>query len=83
MQTPVWTPIRTLRGLATPLSLQNSRIDSILSSISSAIKTQATASSLFPLVTGSPKKTRIASPMNLSIVPPNEWLSLTFLLGNE
>ena len=35
-----------------------------------AIRTQAWASALSPLVSGSPKKISIASPMNLSMVPP-------------
>ena len=34
------------------------------------METHAIASSLFPLLSGSPKNTKIASPIYLSIVPP-------------
>src|SRR6202008_5133375 len=40
-----------------------------------AIFTHATASALTPLVSGSPKKMRMASPTYLSIVPPN-WRAI-------
>ena len=38
--------------------------------MSSAMRRQALASSASPLVSGSPKKIRMASPTNLSMVPP-------------
>ena len=41
--------------------------------MSSAMRTQALASSAAPRDSGSPKNTSIASPMNLSTVPP--WRS--------
>ncbi len=38
--------------------------------MSTAMRRHALASSVGPLVSGSPKKIRMASPMNLSTVPP-------------
>src|SRR6266478_4052667 len=51
-----------------------------------AIRTHAWASALSPFVSGSPKKISIASPMNLSIVPPCSWviadISVKYSLSN-
>ena len=71
MHTPVWIPIRAFKGFANPFFLHE--ILSLLSSsnMSIAIETHAIASSSSPLELGSPKKTKIASPINLSIVPPH------------
>ena len=67
---PVEIPMRTSKPCLIPLASHSRFSSTIASFISNAIQTQAAASSATPLVSGSPKKTSTASPINLSRVPP-------------
>ncbi len=63
-------PIRERNGFSMPRSRHSALSCASRCCIATAMRTQARASSATPLVSGSPKKPRIASPMNLSMVAP-------------
>src|SRR5215470_14440429 len=70
LQKPVLTPIRTRNGCSMPLLRHLAFKLAMRCCISIAIRRHSRASSASPLVSGSPKKTSMASPTNLSTAPP-------------